>query len=88
MEYMAGSHFSLMYSDVYENERLWVKVEQSPLTHSSAANKFLQYRGKLQRHLAVCPQNSAAPPDVRARALLSFADVLVLKSLASLYMCM
>lgn len=37
MKYMAGSHFSLMYSDVNENERLWVKVEQSLQTWSSAA---------------------------------------------------
>lgn len=32
MKYVAGSHLLLMYSDANENERLWVKVEQSPQT--------------------------------------------------------
>lgn len=61
MKYMAGSHFSLMYSDANENERLWVKVEQSLQTCSIAASNSPQLRGEtflLQRHSKVCPQNS------------------------------
>ena len=61
MKYMAGSHFSLMYSDVNENERLWVKVEQSLQTCSSAANKSPRLREKnlvSQGNSKICPQNS------------------------------
>lgn len=61
IKYMAGAHFSLMYSDANENERLGVKVDQPLQTHSCAANKCPQLRGKtfsLQRLLKVCPQDS------------------------------
>lgn len=55
MKCMAGPHLLLMYSDANENERLWVKVEQSPQTRSGAANKSPQLGGKkpllLQTHL-------------------------------------
>lgn len=60
-QYMAWSHFSLMYSDANENERLWVKVEQSLQTCNSAVNKSPQLRGKtflLQRHSKVCTRKS------------------------------
>ena len=46
MKYTAGSHFSLMYSDANENERLRVKVEQSLETRGSASNKSPQLSGK------------------------------------------